>query len=108
MARAEKRSPKRRGRKGIVTGDGKRRERRGGGAATAARVPAIQVVRDAEEVFRAAILAGVLSAERSDRHWAGHYLYMFHDEDGTAWFKHRDTRAYVSMTARRRAAGYRP
>ena len=106
MARTEKRSPKRRGRKGIVTGDGKRRER--GGAARAARVPAIQVVRDAEEVFRAAILAGVLSAERSDRHWAGHYLYMFHDEDGTAWFKHRDTRAYVSMTARRRAAGYRP
>ena len=106
MARTERRSPKRRGRKGIVTGDGKRRER--GGAATGTCVPAIQVVRDAEEVFRAAILAGVLSAERSDRHWAGHYLYMFHDEDGTAWFKHRDTRAYVSMTARRRAAGYRP
>ncbi len=106
MARTGRRSPKRRGRKGIVTGDGKRRER--GGAATAARVPAIQVVRDAEEVFRAAILAGVLSAGRSDRHWAGHYLYMFHDEDGTAWFKHRDTRARVSMTARRRAAGYRP
>ena len=104
MARAEKRSPKRRARKGTVTGDGKRRER--GGAGT--RVPAIQVVRDAEEVFRAAILAGVLSAECSDRHWAGHYLYMFHDEDGTAWFKHRDTRAYVSMTARRRAAGFRP
>ena len=106
MARTEKRSPKRRGRKGIVTGDGQRRERRG--AATGTRVPAIQVVRDAEEVFRAAILAGVLSAERSERHWAGHYLYMFHDEDGTAWFKHRDTRAYISMTARRRAAGYRP
>ena len=82
--------------------DGKRRDRRRGGT----RVPEIQVVRDAEEVFRAAILAGVLSAGRSDRNWAGHYLYMFHDEDGTAWFKHRDTRAYVSMTARRRAAGY--
>ncbi len=106
MARTERRSPKRRGRKGIATGDGKRRER--GGAATGTCVPAIQVMRDAEEVFRAAILAGVLSAERSDRHWAGHYLYMFHDEDGTAWFKHRDTRAYMSMTARRRAAGYRP
>ena len=99
MARTERRSPRRRARKRIATGDGKRRERRGG-------VPAIQVVRDAEEVFRAAILAGVLSAERSDRRWAGHYLYMFHDEDGTAWFKHRDTRAYVSMTARERAAGY--
>ena len=68
MARAEPRSPKRQGRKGIVTGDGKRRGRRG--AATATRVPEIQVVRDAEEVFRAAILAGVLSAERSDRNWA--------------------------------------
>ena len=68
------------------------------------RPPAIRVVRDAEEVFRAAILAGVLSAERSHRNWAGHYLYMFHDEDGTAWFKHRDTRVYVSMTARQNAA----
>ena len=106
MARTERRSPKRLGRKEIATGDGKRRER--GGAATGTRVPAIRVVRDAEEVFRAAILAGVLSAGRSDRHWAGHYLYMFHDEDGTAWFKHRDTRACVSMTARRRAPGYRP
>ena len=104
MARAERRSPKRRGGNGTAAGDGKRRERRGGGAAS--RVPAVRVVRDAEEVFRAAILAGVLSAERSDRLWAGHYLYMFHDENGTAWFKHRDTRDYVSMTARRRAAGH--
>ena len=70
------------------------------------RVPAIRVVQDAEEVFRAAILAGVLSAEPGDRNWAGHYMYMFHDEAGTAWFKHRDTRAHVSMTARQRAAGY--
>ena len=61
----------------------------------------ITVERDAEAVFRAAILAGVLSAAPKDRNWAGHYLYMFHDEDGTAWFKHRDTRAYVSMAARR-------
>ena len=84
-ARAEGRRPKRRGRRGGAL--------------------AVRVVRDAEEVFRDAILAGVLSAARSDRRWAGHYLYMFHDEDGTAWFKHRDTRAYVSMTARRRASG---
>ena len=62
------------------------------------------MVRDAEEVFRAAILAGVLSADRGMRNWAGHYLYLFHDENGTAWFKHRDTRAHVSMTARRRGA----
>ena len=100
MARTQGRGPRRRGRKGI-TRAGKRRERRHGGAPAG-----VQVVRDAEEVFRAAILAGVLSAERADRHWAGHYLYLFHDEDGTAWFKHRDTRAYVSMTARQRAAEY--
>lgn len=89
---------------------GRRRERRGRGR-TMKRAPAIygtsvRVVRDAEEVFRGAILAGVLSAERTHRNWAGHYLYMFHDEDGTAWFKHRDTRAYVSMTARQNAAGH--
>jgi len=66
--------------------------------------PRIRVVRDAEEVFRVAILAGVLSAERARHNWAGHYLYMFHDEAGTAWFKHRNTRAYVSMTAQRCAA----
>ena len=54
----------------------RRRERRGrkrGGLAPGTRVPAIRVVRDAEEVFRAAILAGLLSAERTDRNWAGHY-----------------------------------
>ena len=92
-----------------VTRDGKRRERRRSPSA------AIEVVRDAEEVFRAAILAGVLSADRARRDWAGHYLYMYHDEDGTAWFKQSlprtpirgDTRAYVSMTARRSAAGTR-
>ena len=65
----------------------------------------IQVVQDAEAVFRAAILAGVLSAEASMRNWAGHYMYLFHDEDGTAWFKHRDTRMHVTMTERQRAAG---
>ena len=77
-----------------------RRERRRGGVP-----PGIRVVRDAEEVFRAAILAGVLSAERTARNWAGHYLYLFHDENGTAWFKHRDSRAHVSMTARQPAGG---
>ena len=85
-----------------MTRRGRRRERRRGGAPSGE----IRVVRDAEEVFRAAILAGVLSAEPAHRNWAGHYLYMFHDEDGTAWFKHRDTRTYVSMTARQRRAGH--
>ena len=81
-----------------MAGDRWRRDRR----RRAAR--GLRVVRDAEAVFRLGILAGVLSADRSARNWAGHYLYLFHDEDGTAWFKHRDTRAYVSMSARRQAA----
>lgn len=79
--------------------NGARRKRRTGAP------PGLRVVRDAEAVFRAAILAGVLSAGHAERNWAGHYLYMFHDEDGTAWFKHRDTRVHVTMTARRCAAG---
>ena len=31
-------------------------------------------------------------------------MYMFHDEDGTGWFKHRGTRAYLPFSARRQAA----
>ena len=86
------------GRNGATAGDRWRRDRR------RRATSGLRVVRDAEAVFRTAILAGVLSAERSERNWAGHYLYLFHDEDGAAWFKHRDTRAYVSMSARRQAA----
>lgn len=72
------------------------------------RAPRLSVVRDAEDVFRTAILAGLLSAERSDPRWAGHYMYMFHDEDGTGWFKHRDTRAYLPFSPRRQAAARAP
>ena len=61
--------------------------------------PEITVEEDAGAVFRAAIAAGVLSAERGARNWAGHYFYMFHDRDGAAWFKHRDSRTHVTMTA---------
>ena len=56
---------------------------------------------DAEAVFRAAIVADVLSAEPKDRNWAGHYFYMFHDRDGAAWFKHRDSRTHVTVPPRR-------
>ncbi len=77
---------------GVERGGGRRRR----------RPPRIRVVRDAEEVFRAAIDAGVLSGRPSDRDWAGHYFYMFHDEAGVAWFKHRETRDYVFMPARGR------
>ncbi len=52
---------------------------------------------DAGAVFRAAIRAGLLSERPGDDNWAGHYFYMFHDGDGAARFKHRDTRAYVTM-----------
>ena len=63
--------------------------------------PGITVEDDAGAVFRAAIAAGVLSAEPDDGNWAGHYFYMFHDRDGAAWFKHWLSRTYVTMTARR-------
>ena len=63
--------------------------------------PGITVEDDAGAVFRAAIAAGVLSAEPGDRNWAGHYFYMFHDRNGAAWFKHRDSRTHVTMTAQR-------
>ena len=76
-----------------------RRERRPPGRIT--------VVPDAEPVFDAAIAAGVFSDDPSDRRWAGHYMYLFHDEHGTAWFKHRDTRAHVLVSGRRLTrAGY--
>jgi len=57
----------------------------------------ITVEPDAGPVFRAAIEAGVLSDKPDDDNWAGHYLYMFHDGDGTARFKHRDTRVYITV-----------
>ena len=69
------------------------------------RPPQLHVVRDTEAVFRGAILEGVLSAEPSDRNYPGRYMYMFHDEDGVAWFKHRDTREYLAMRPRKRAVG---
>ena len=61
----------------------------------------IAVEKDAGAVFRATVAAGVLSAEPGERNWAGHYFYMFHDKDGAARFKHRGTRAYVTMPVRR-------
>ena len=63
--------------------------------------PGMTVEEDAGAVFRTAIAAGVLSAEPGSRNWAGHYFYMFHDRDGVAWFKHRDSRTHVTMTGRR-------
>lgn len=72
------------------------------------RREALRVIQDTETVFRRAILEGVLSADPNDRRYAGHYLYLFHDENGVAWFKHRDTRQSVSMRPQRSGAGDRP
>ena len=62
---------------------------------------------DSDAVFDAAIRAGVLSEDPDDAHFAGYYMYMHHDADGAAWFKHHETRAYVTMRAApgRTAAG---
>ena len=54
---------------------------------------------DSDAVFDEAIRAGVLSEDPEDERFAGYYMYMHHDGDGTAWFKHRETRAYVTMGA---------
>ncbi|MCY3671233.1 MAG: hypothetical protein OXH14_09150 [Alphaproteobacteria bacterium] len=75
----------------------------------------ITVEEGAAPVFRAAIAAGALSAEPKDRNRAGHYFYMFHAGDGSAWFRQSppprlggrgrlppirgDTRAHVTATA---------
>ena len=52
---------------------------------------------DSDAVFAAAIAAGVLSEDPDAEDFAGLYMYMHHDRDGAAWFKHRETRAYVTM-----------
>ena len=56
-----------------------------------------RIAGDSDAVFAQAIEWGVLSEDAGDANFAGHYMYMFHDADGAAWFKHRDTRAYVTM-----------
>ena len=56
-----------------------------------------RIAGDSDAVFAQAIEWGVLSEDAGDANFAGPYMYMFHDADGAAWFKHRDTRAYVTM-----------
>ena len=75
---------------------GLRRERNG------ARRQRYHVAEDSETVFRQAIVEGVLSADPDHRRFAGRYMYLFHDEKGVAWFKHRDSRKCVTMRAGRR------
>ena len=56
-----------------------------------------RIAADSDAVFDQAIDRGVLSEDPGDANFAGHYMYMFHDAGGGAWFKHRDTRVYVTM-----------
>jgi len=63
----------------------------------------MRIAEDSDAVFEEAIRRGVLSEDPADPNFAGLYMYMHHDAEGTAWFKHRETRAYVTM--RRPAAG---
>ena len=78
--------------RGVLPGNKTSRRRRAG--ETAGR---IRVLRDSDAVFEAAIRNGVLSGDPADSRYAGHYMYLFHDAGGTAWFKHRDSRASVTM-----------
>ena len=57
----------------------------------------MHVFEDSDAVFRKAIRNGVLSDDPDSARYAGHYMYLFHDAHGTAWFKHRDSRVSVTM-----------
>ncbi len=83
---------------------GNKTSRRGRAGETAGR---IRVLRDSDAVFEAAIRNGVLSEDPANPRYAGHYMYLFHDAGGTAWFKHRDSRASVTMPSVRRTHGAR-
>lgn len=52
---------------------------------------------DSDAVFEAAIGEGVLSENPHDQNFAGNFMYMHHDGDGTAWFKHHESRVYLSL-----------
>ena len=58
---------------------------------------AMRIAEDSDAVFEEAIRRGVLSEDPGDANFAGLYMYMHHDAEGTAWFKHRETRAYIAM-----------
>ena len=58
---------------------------------------AMRIAEDSEAVFEEAIRRGVLSEDPAHANFAGLYMYMHHDAGGAAYFKHRETRAYVTM-----------
>ena len=51
-------------------------------------------IRNAQEVFEAAIQSGYLSARPGMHHYAGNWMYMSDDENGHAMFKNINTREY--------------
>jgi len=59
----------------------------------------MRIEKDSDAVFDEAIRRGVLSENPADDNFAGLYMYMHHDDKGAAWFKHRETRAYLTMRA---------
>ena len=58
---------------------------------------AMRIAEDSDAVFEEALRRGVLSEDPAHANFAGLYMYMHHDAEGTAYFKHRETRAYVTM-----------
>lgn len=63
----------------------------------AVATPRMHAIRDSDAAFRAAIDRSLLSADAANERFAGRYMYMFHDTAGAAWFKHRETRRYVTL-----------
>ena len=63
----------------------------------ATSTPRMHAIRDSDAAFRAAIDRGLLSEDAANERFAGRYMYMFHDNEGAAWFKHRETRQYVTL-----------
>ena len=57
----------------------------------------MHVFEDSDAVFKKAIRNGVLSDDPESARYAGHYMYLFHDAHGTAWFKHQDSRVSLTM-----------
>lgn len=62
-------------------------------------------VRDAQAAFKSAIDAGLLSYLKDAPQWAGNYMYMYTaygegpNGEPVDYFKHIDTRKYISAIA---------
>jgi hypothetical protein len=51
-----------------------------------------------QQAFESAIESGRLSANEHSKLYAGNYMYMFTDDNGTTQFKHNETRQYLGET----------